>query len=300
MQARLQDSDGSAREAFEVDLLQGRLFAEDRKETLAEVAHDARNMVTALGLYCELLQEPGVLAIPYLHYGKELMLLAAASRRLADKLAVLGSRNCLLCSLRGSDPDRRPGSSEPVKQGRGPGQPKPVPPAPIVNLAAEVAANQTLLAAIAGPSIAVRVAAESGACAVQITSEDLTRILVNMVRNAADAMPAGGAIELTLSEKQASAGEPGTISLSIKDSGPGIAASDMERIFDAGFSTHSLSRGDPGPPDTHRGLGLSIARSIVEAAGGRMEVARGEPGGARFLIELPIRTGPETNAARAC
>jgi hypothetical protein len=38
-------------------------------ESLAEVAHDARNMVTALGLYCDLLEEPGVLATPYTHYG---------------------------------------------------------------------------------------------------------------------------------------------------------------------------------------------------------------------------------------
>jgi hypothetical protein len=37
-------------------------------ETLPEVAHDARNMVTALGLYCDLLEEPGVLATPFMHY----------------------------------------------------------------------------------------------------------------------------------------------------------------------------------------------------------------------------------------
>jgi len=48
-------------------------------ENLEEVAHDARNMVTALGLYCDLLQEPGVLAPPYMHYGNELRLVAAAS-----------------------------------------------------------------------------------------------------------------------------------------------------------------------------------------------------------------------------
>jgi septation ring formation regulator EzrA len=45
-------------------------------ETVAEIAHDARNMVTALELYCELLQQPGVLAEPFLHYGGELRLAA--------------------------------------------------------------------------------------------------------------------------------------------------------------------------------------------------------------------------------
>ena len=38
-------------------------------QSVAEVAHDARNMVTALGLYCDLLDEPGVLGAPYAHYG---------------------------------------------------------------------------------------------------------------------------------------------------------------------------------------------------------------------------------------
>src|SRR5208282_2346686 len=62
---------------------------DSRCETLAEVAHDARNMVTALGLYCDLLEEPGVLATPFVHYGHELRLVAAASRRLVEKLVAL-------------------------------------------------------------------------------------------------------------------------------------------------------------------------------------------------------------------
>src|SRR5579863_2858721 len=49
-------------------------------EGVAELMHDARNMVTALGLYCDLLEEPGVLTTPFLHYGRELKQVAAASR----------------------------------------------------------------------------------------------------------------------------------------------------------------------------------------------------------------------------
>ena len=75
-----------------------------RGESLAEVAHDARNMVTALGLYCDLLEEPGVLATQFLHYGSELRLVAAASRRLVEKLVALdassapqsGLQDCML------------------------------------------------------------------------------------------------------------------------------------------------------------------------------------------------------------
>ena len=61
----------------------------NRGETVAEVAHDARNMVTALGLYCDLLEEPGVLANPFAHYGSELRLVADASRRLVEKLVAI-------------------------------------------------------------------------------------------------------------------------------------------------------------------------------------------------------------------
>ncbi|MGB8028068.1 MAG: hypothetical protein WCF30_00250, partial [Terracidiphilus sp.] len=64
-------------------------------ETLAEAAHDARNMVTALGLYCDLLEEPGVLATPFIHYGHELRLVAAASRRLVEKIVAIDAQRDL-------------------------------------------------------------------------------------------------------------------------------------------------------------------------------------------------------------
>ena len=62
-------------------------------ETLAEVAHDARNMVTALGLYCDLLEEPGVLTTPFMHYGHELRLVAAASRRLVERIVMIDAQS---------------------------------------------------------------------------------------------------------------------------------------------------------------------------------------------------------------
>ena len=60
---------------------------------MSDLAHDARNMVTALGLYCDLLEEPGALATPYLHYGSELRLVASASRRLVEKLVTLDTES---------------------------------------------------------------------------------------------------------------------------------------------------------------------------------------------------------------
>src|ERR1035441_61981 len=61
-------------------------------ENLAELAHDVRNMVTALVLYCDLLEEPGVLTSSFRHYGSELRLVASASRRLVEKQ--IGRASC--------------------------------------------------------------------------------------------------------------------------------------------------------------------------------------------------------------
>ena len=62
-------------------------------ESLAAVAHDARNLVTALWLYCDLLEEPGVLNPSFHHYAGELRLVAAASRRLVEKLLALDANS---------------------------------------------------------------------------------------------------------------------------------------------------------------------------------------------------------------
>src|SRR5271155_1563308 len=55
--------------------------------SLAALVHDARNMVAAMDLYCDLLEEPGVLSAPFHHYASELRLVGRASRTLLEKLA---------------------------------------------------------------------------------------------------------------------------------------------------------------------------------------------------------------------
>ena len=262
-----------------------------RGESLVEIAHDARNMVTALGLYCDLLEEPGVLATRYSHYGNELRLVAAASRRLVEKLVAAEA-------IRSWEPGgphngqigmgRRPVQSATEAQARQARRWELLPALPIDNLAAELMANRNLLAALAGPSIALTVDAESGALPVRLTGEDLTRVLVNLVKNAAEAMPAGGRIQMTLHQRTAGGDERGLL-LAIEDSGPGIPARVLDKIFEAGFSTQAASSPGQSWPVAHRGLGLSISRSIIEAAGGRIDARNRQPSGARFEIELPVR-----------
>ena len=267
-------------------------------ESLAAVAHDARNMVTALGLYCDLLEEPGVLATPFAHYGSELRLVAAASRRLVEKLVALDAQADLPAGAEdGSQSWPSPtgwpfpaAAQASARRGRA-GRSDALPALPIGNLAAELLANRNLLAALAGPAIAVMVDAEGGAHPVRLNAEDLTRILVNLVKNAAEAMPKGGRIHISLRAQRAAGGAAKRLALSIEDNGAGIPQNALEKIFEAGFTTRGRDAAQNGGwPAAHRGLGLAITRSIVEAAGGRIFAAnRGAPG-ARLEIELPVWT----------
>ena len=182
-----------------------------------------------------------------------------------------------------------------------------IPPELISNLAQELIASRSLLSALAGPAIALTVDVEGGALPVRLNSEDLTRMMVNLVKNAAEAMPSGGEIRIGLRKQTdqtvATAGDGQVLSLTLEDNGPGIPRKALERIFEAGFTTHAAGAGlgDPaasssagGWPSAHRGLGLSITRSIVEAASGHIYATNregpGTPGrGARFEIVLPVR-----------
>ncbi len=281
-----------------------------RGESLSEVAHDARNMVTALGLYCDLLDEPGVLAIPYLHYGQELRLVTAASRRLVEKLVALdgqvatkqapGARQQAGVTYSPAAPGTHSGigGTSDVCSFEGPtlGSDSSrcqdlLPAVPVANLAAELLANRNLLSALAGPAIALTVETDGGAKPVRLTGEDLTRVLVNLVKNAAEAMPAGGRVHLNLSEQPSANGAAACMTLAIENNGPAIAEDALESVFNPGYTTRG-GRGDgSGWALGHRGLGLAITRSIVEAAGGRIRARNRMRGGVRFEIELPLRKG---------
>ena len=159
---------------------------------------------------------------------------------------------------------------------------------------AELLANRNLLAALAGPSIALTVHAEGGARPVRLTGEDLTRVMVNLVKNSTEALPSGGRIHIGLREQPAAQGAADCLLVTVEDNGPGIPADAQETIFVSGYTSHGMSEGQSEGSYgnfalSHRGLGLTISRSIVEGAGGRITAGNREQGGARFSIELPLR-----------
>jgi signal transduction histidine kinase len=81
------------------------------------------------------------------------------------------------------------------------------------------------------------------------------------------------------------------MTLAVEDNGPGIPEDALETIFTSGYTTRGGGERDSGWPLRHRGLGLAITRSIVEAAGGRIRALNREQSGVRFEIELPLRKG---------
>jgi signal transduction histidine kinase len=164
---------------------------------------------------------------------------------------------------------------------------------PIANLSAELTACRNLLAALAGPAITMSVDCQRGAQPVNLSGEELIRMLVNLVKNATEAMPNGGRIQISLRECPTAPGEAPWLLLTVEDNGPGIPHDALERIFETGYTTRMNAAGAYYSEDrsgARRGMGLSIARSLVEAAGGRMHAANRDPSGACFQIELPVST----------
>ena len=110
---------------------------------------------------------------------------------------------------------------------------------------------------------------------VHVDPAKIRQVLVNLIQNAAEAMPeAGGHVSVRAS------GFPGegTVVVAVEDDGPGIPAEDLPRLFEPFFTTKF----------TGTGLGLAISKSLVEQHGGRVEVTS-EPGrGTSFLVFLPV------------
>lgn len=103
----------------------------------------------------------------------------------------------------------------------------------------------------------------------------LEQVLLNLLLNALHAMPGGGWVEL--SGRICDGSEPAAV-LCVRDTGPGIQAELVTKIFEPGFSAR------PGSP----GLGLAVCRKIVEQHGGTIGAA-GRPGaGASFTLHFPL------------
>lgn len=108
-------------------------------------------------------------------------------------------------------------------------------------------------------------------------STQLQQVLLNLLANAEQALQRWSG-ERRLSVRTGRFGE--TVTITIRDTGPGIAADVRDRIFDPFFTTRGVGQGT--------GLGLSVADGIVREHGGRIHVDSTEGAGATFIVEIPI------------
>ena len=106
-------------------------------------------------------------------------------------------------------------------------------------------------------------------------------VLQNLVANAVRHTPEGGRIALTAGPRD------GRMRIVVRDSGPGIPAEHLSRVFDR-FYKADASRTDPHSR-VGSGLGLSIVKAIVERHGGTVAASNAADGGAEFTIELPAQ-----------
>ena len=110
------------------------------------------------------------------------------------------------------------------------------------------------------------------------------QVVINLVLNARDAMPSGGALGVSLLP-----GAAGEATLSVMDSGSGIPPELRQRIFDPFFTTKGPSDGS--------GLGLSMVNRIVTEAGGRVALTSEMDRGTTFVVHWPL-AAPTDDGAR--
>ncbi|TAK31769.1 MAG: PAS domain S-box protein [Myxococcaceae bacterium] len=116
----------------------------------------------------------------------------------------------------------------------------------------------------------------------------LVQVLLNLVVNAAHAIPEGDAAahEVKVTTRDA----PGEVRITVSDTGEGIAREHLPRLFDPFFTTKA--------PGSGSGLGLSVCQSIVSSFGGRIEVDSTRGVGSAFTVVLPAvaATAPPPSA----
>jgi signal transduction histidine kinase len=107
--------------------------------------------------------------------------------------------------------------------------------------------------------------------------ERIHEILTNLLTNAVRHSPAGAEVRVR------GAPVPGGIRIEVSDEGTGVPAGDVERIFDRFYRVDAARRSGSGGA----GLGLAIARSIVELHGGSIWAEPRRPSGSRIVFDLP-------------
>jgi signal transduction histidine kinase len=112
---------------------------------------------------------------------------------------------------------------------------------------------------------------------VQLNGMDLQQVILNLIRNAIDAM-ASTPVEARRLWLETSFDGQSAVLMSIQDTGPGISAEDQKRMFDPFFTTKSGGMG----------LGLAISSTLVTDCGGKLRLVKSDSDGSIFELALPV------------
>ena len=121
---------------------------------------------------------------------------------------------------------------------------------------------------------------------LSLDEQRIQQVLDNLLINAVKFTPSGGRIQVSARLKKGQTGQEKEVEVCVTDTGQGIEEKDLERVFDRFYQ----SSRQPSESLRGSGLGLSIARHIVEAHGGRIWVESEENQGSTFIFSLPVDT----------
>jgi signal transduction histidine kinase len=229
-----------------------------REEVLAIVSHDLRNPLSAITLASSLLQDSDALSPDEREQLDIIDLSAKRMRALIEDLL---------------DVTRLEGGK------RLPIEPKPMDPRSLLDETYELFKAQA-----ASRSITLRCSAGEAIPPVHADHNRVLQVLSNLVGNALKFSAAGGMITLQAERRN------GDVLFTVGDTGPGIPRENLNDIFNPYWQGKRAER-------LGAGLGLPIAKGIVEAHGGEIRV-ESEPGvGTKFLFTLPLAAQPEARVS---
>jgi signal transduction histidine kinase len=163
------------------------------------------------------------------------------------------------------------------------GEQRPL-PAEIVDVHTTLQAHHRLVSRLLGPSVRFTSSFEAPMSRVRLKRGQLEQIVINLAVNAQQAMPDGGAFTILTHVDPWGVERPdgtfGHLVIEVTDTGVGIPAAIIDRVFEPNFTTR--------PPGQGTGLGLSTVRGIVTDAGGSISVSSVAGAGATFTIKLPL------------
>ena len=258
---------GSVQDITHRRLLEARLLEAQKLESIGRlaggVAHDFNNMLTAILGNVELASQAASIA--------ELEPLLTEIRVVAERSAALTAQLLAFARRQVIEPK-------------------------VIDPNALIGRLNALLRRVLGEHIALTVELASASC-VKVDASQLEQVVLNLVTNARDSMPAGGRLSVATSQLEVTDGyarrppdlAPGPyVRIAVSDTGGGIPAEALPHVFEPFFTTRERGTG----------LGLATCYGIVKQSGGHIGVHSTLGQGSTFVVYLPCVEGREAEATR--